>query len=352
MISIMNIICNDLYRASIDSVLHYLPESPASIFVTGATGLIGSCCIDLLTRANELGGNYKIFAASRKIDRLKERFCDNFDGGKLYFIEYDVRNSISDNLDVDYVIHGASNADPQSYALNPVETLVTNVMGIYNMMEYCKKHPRTRLVLLSTFEVYGNKGHDIYKENDYGFIDQDVLRNCYPESKRCSELLLKSYVDEYKVNANIARLCSIYGPTMLHNDSKAHAQFIRNGLNGKNIELKSAGLQKRTYCYVIDAVSAILEVLCKGRNGEAYNISYEGSVCTIKEVAETVARATGTEVIFADADNIESKGFSKPQNCILDNYKLKSLGWNGHYSLEKGIKETIAILNSLNAHNG
>ena len=175
-------------------------------------------------------------------------------------------------------------------------------------------------------------------------IDQTILRNGYPESKRCCELLVRSYVEEFGINAVIARLPSVYGPTMLRSDSKAHAQFIRNALNGENIILKSKGDQRRTYCYVLDVASAILKILSAGKNGEIYNISNEKSVASIAEVAEMCAEIAGTTVVFDLPDEIEAKGFSRSQNCILDNTKLRKLGWNGKFALRDGLIETLAYL--------
>ena len=106
----------------------------------------------------------------------------------------------------------------------------------------------------------------------------------------------------------------------------------------------SKGEQRRTYCYVIDAVTGLLCVLGKGSVGETYNISNEESIVTIAEVAKTVADIVGTKVVFDIPDEIEKKGFSKPQNCILDNQKLKSLGWKGKYDIKAGLKECIDIL--------
>ena len=222
---------------------------------------------------------------------------------------------------------------------------MTNVIGNNNIFEYCRYHKKTRVILTSSFEVYGKiENHDIYKEEDCGILDFQILRNGYPESKRCAEILLHSYVEEYNIDAVIARLSSIYGPTMQVNDSKAHAQFIRNALHGDNIVLKSKGLPRRTYCYVTDAASAILYVLFNGKTGEVYNIANEKSIASIAEVAQTIAGIVGTSVVFDFPDEIESKGFSKPQNCILDNSKLRKLGWHAEYILENGMRETIQTL--------
>ena len=81
-----------------------------------------------------------------------------------------------------------------------------------------------------------------------------------------------------------------------------------------------------------------------GDYGTAYNISNENAVVSIAEVAQTVATIVGTKVVFDLPDEVESRGFSKPQNCILNNEKLRAMGWSGHYTLKEGLEETIHIL--------
>ena len=326
------------YNDGLRQVAETLPIKVGKILVTGATGLIGSCCIDALLYANEYCGcRFKIFALGRSQEKISKRFK-----GKVTPVVQDVVMPLTLDVVFDYIIHAASNADPKMYALQPAETIITNVIGTKNVLEYCKKNIDTRLLLTSTFEVYGKiDGIDVYSENMVGLVDFHMLRNGYTESKRCAEMLVNSYIDEYGIDAVICRLASIYGPTMLLNDSKAHAQFIRNELHGENIALKSKGEQRRTYCYVLDAVSALFMVLSKGEIGEAYNIANENSVASIADVASCCAKIVGTKVVFDIPDTVESKGFSKPQNCILDNKKLKSLGWEGRYSLEEGFTETI-----------
>ena len=336
---------NKIYRDELERAIPEIVINDGSVLVTGASGLIGSCLIDLLMLANKAGRKFEIFALGRNAEKLRQRFSALADSSDLHFIEQDVRKPLDDDLRIDYIVHGASNADPRSYALYPVETMIINIEGTENVLEFCRKHSGTRAIILSSFEVYGNASKDVYSESEYGVLDLNILRNCYPESKRCAEQLTRSFVDEYKVKAVIGRLCSIYGPTMAKDDSKAHAQFIRNAIRGENIVLKSKGEQRRSYCYVVDAVTGILCVLAKGVLGECYNISYEGSIGSIADVAQTVANIVGTDVVFSLPNDIEKKGFSKPQNCILDNTKLKSLGWEGYYSLEKGLIETIKILN-------
>lgn len=329
------------YRNSIRIIAKELPVKSGTFLVTGATGLIGSCIIDILLCANmELDADFKIYALSRSHKKLENRF-----NKRVIPIVQDIITPLDLSLKFDFIINAASNADPRMYSLQPVETVLVNILGNKNILDYCKEHIKTRLLYTSTFEVYGKVlNNDIYTEDMAGVVDFQVLRNGYPESKRCAEILLKAYVEEYGIDAVVGRLASVYGPTMLKNDSKAHAQFIRNAINKENIVLKSEGLQKRTYCYVIDAASALFTILFKGESGEVYNVANENSVSTISGFAKICSDIVNVSVVFKLPDEIERKGFSKPQNCILSNEKLKKLGWNGKYSLADGINETIETL--------
>lgn len=329
------------YEEDIDEIARRMPIKTGSFLITGATGLIGRCIVETLLLSNEkYNTDFKIYVLGRSKERIRNRL-----GDRVIPIIQDITEKLDDNLEFDYIIHAASNADPKMYAEQPVETILTNIIGSKNVFEYCKKHGNVRVLITSSFEVYGRvEGEDFYDESMSGVLDLSMLRNGYPESKRCAELLLRGYVQEYGITAMIARLASIYGPTMLENDSKAHAQFIRNAMKGEPIVLKSEGKQRRTYCYVVDAVSAIFKILLDGRAGEIYNVANENSIASIAEVAETVANIAGTHVIFGTPDKVEQKGFSKVQNCILDNSKLRDLGWQGKFDLKRGMEHTIERL--------
>lgn len=332
-----------LYKTALQKIKPAVEVDNKSFLITGASGLIGSCLIDLLMTANKVFHNH-VYALGRSKAKLQNRFNDYLESSFFHILEQDIRTPLSDELHFDYIIHGASNADPISYAKYPAETMLTNMEGGINILEYTRKHFDCKAEILSTFEVYGKLDKDDYVEQDAGTIDFNQIRSCYPESKRVMEILSRCYVDEYNANVNIGRLCSIYGPTMATADSKAHAQFMRNALEGKDIVLKSTGEQKRTYCYVLDAVTGILTVLFHGKKGEAYNISNEQSVVTIAELAQVIAGIAGRSVIFDLPSELEKKGFSKPQNCVLDNSKLRALGWSGNYDINQGIGECLSIL--------
>ena len=335
---------NVLYRAALEQVEDSVEVSGKTFLVTGASGLIGSCLIDLMMLACENGKTNHIYALGRSSKKLEKRFSGYLDSDYFHIIEQDICSPFNDDFHFDYIIHGASHADPINYAKYPVETMKTNLMGIINVLEYARKHSNCHVELLSTFEVYGHAGKDEYSESDVGMLDFNTLRACYPESKRAAETLARCYQDEYNLKVKIGRLASIYGPTMAIDDSKAHAQFLRNAIEGKDIVLKSQGIQKRTYCYVIDAVTAILHILFHGKEGEAYNISNEKSIVTIAQLAQIIAEISGRKVIFDLPSDLESKGFSKPQNCILNNGKLRDLGWSGRYDIRRGVEESLSIL--------
>lgn len=342
----MNVYSSILYQQQIDLIARDIPQIEKTILVTGATGMIGSTIVDTLLYSNrEYENHLTILALGRNRNKLEDRFSYVKDTDNLDYIVQDISTPLDTNLNIDYIIHAASNADPVAYATHPTETLLTNIYGTNNMLSYCREHLNTRMLLTSTFEVYGKtEGKELYAEGDSGEVDLNQIRSCYPESKRSAELLLRCYHKQYGVDGVIARLCSIYGPTMSENDSKAHAQFIRNGLRGQNIVLKSKGLQKRTYCYLMDTVSGILTVLFKGESGNAYNIANENGVITIAALSEKIASICNSKIVYDCPDEIENKGFSRPQNCVLINSKLKALGWEGRYTLDEGLKTTLEIL--------
>ena len=183
-----------------------------------------------------------------------------------------------------------------------------------------------------------------FREESCGYIDCNTLRAGYPESKRCGEALCQAYRKQKGMDIVIPRLTRSYGPTFLETDTKAISQFIKKGVQGEDIILKSAGTQFYSYTYVADAVSGLLTVLLKGEDGEAYNIADESSDITLRDLAELIAGISGKEVRFEIPDAVEAAGYSKATKARLDGHKLQALGWQPQYDIRTGIERTITIL--------
>lgn len=321
-----------------------------SILIAGSTGMIGSYLIDVLMHKNGAGLNCRIIALGRNAAKAKARFSQYWDDPCFRFVEADINCGLPTDLErTDFVLHAASNTHPVAYATEPISTITTNIIGTNNLLAYASENQAQRVVFVSSVEVYGENRGDCEKfdESYCGYIDCNTLRAGYPESKRVGEALCQAYIKEKNLDIVIARLSRVYGPTMLMSDSKALSQFIKKGVRRENIVLKSAGTQYFSYCYTADAVTALLLLLAEGKCGEAYNVSDEKSDITLRDLSGVIAKHVGTQVVFEIPNAVESAGYSKATTAILDNRKLKELGWKPIYNIQKGLETTISILSDV-----
>lgn len=317
-----------------------------SILITGATGTIGSFIADMLAQYNkENGAEIKLYVAGRNLDKLKERY-NVYEDAMIVPIQYDVTLPIEFDFDMDYIIHAAGNAHPAAFNGNPVETIIGNVIGTYNLLEYAREHGVKRLLYVSSGEVYGqgNLELDEFDETYAGYIDILSTRSCYPSSKRATENLCVSYYKQYGTETVIVRPCHTYGPVITASDNRANAQFIRNALNNEDIVMKSAGKQLRSYNYVSDCASAILTVLVNGVSGEAYNIANPKIRISISELANIIAETVGTKVVYMNPNEKELADRTPISKQVLSSRKISELGWEEAYTIERGIVNTIKIL--------
>lgn len=311
----------------------------SNILITGATGLIGSCIVDILMQKAAC----HVYAAGRNIERAKAKFKKYSQSKQFHFFQYDVEKPLVGDLSFDYIIHAASNASPNFFALNPVGVMMSNIMGTKNLLDYGRTHGMKRFLYVSSGEVYGNGDVDEWKEADSGYVDCMTMRSCYPTSKRAAETLCVAYSHQYDVDVVVARPCHTYGPGFTESDTRAFAQFVRNARNHEDIVLKSKGEQYRSWLYVKDCASAILTILLKGENGEAYNVADEKSCITIRELAEMIAHIGGGKVVFDLPSEVEKQGFSVIRKAVFNTSKLEALGWKSKYKLQDALVETIKL---------
>lgn len=318
----------------------------SAVLITGATGLIGSFLTDMLVAYDrDTGAGITVYASGRSKKRLEERFGQS-GGNALRLVEYDVNTPADFPFSADYIIHAASNAYPAAFAGDPVGTIMGNILGAANLLDYAKSCGAKRFVFVSSGEVYGRAPESVraFREDFSGYVDPTQPRSCYPASKRAAETLCVSYQAQYGTDAVIVRPCHTYGPNATRQDNRANVQFVNSALAGEDIVLNSPGLQLRSYCYVADCASAILSVMLKGKSGEAYNIANREATATIAGFAREVAAYTGRKVVFSVPDAAAKAQQTFIPHAVLDSEKLYSLGWAGQYPLKKGVAHTIDAL--------
>ena len=308
--------------------------------ITGATGMVGVMLIDALMMLERVS----VIAVGRSAEKARLRLGNHFNNPRFYFMEHDVCNPFDKEIKVNYIIPAASNTHPLAYSQYPIETILINVKGAEHALNLAVENGAT-VIYPSTNEIYGNALSDeVFTEDYNGRLNLSNARSCYNESKRTAEALCQSYKAELGVKVKIARLCRIFGPTMLESDSKASSQFIKKALNNEDIVLKSNGEQFFSYTYVADAVIGLLIVLLNGVYGMPYNVSSEKTNVHLKDFAQMCATCCGKDVIYEIPTEKEQKGYSIASQAILSNERIKGIGFYPHYSIEDAIRRTVEIL--------
>ncbi len=322
-----------------------------TIMVTGATGLIAKNFTMFLLSLNEKYNlNIKVIALVRNLNKAKETFRD-FESDYLIYLNQDICDPINYEGDVDFIFHAAGSCSAEAIRKNPVGIIKANTIGTINVLDFAKDHNVSKVVFPSTREIYGQvEGIENISENNMGILDPLNARNCYPESKRLAEALLKSYSEQYGVNFNILRIAHTYGPGMeIRNDGRVMADFIGAIVDNKDILLNSDGTAIRAFCYVTDAVEGIMHVMMRGERNGAYNLANETEPYMIRDVAQMLVDLypeRGLKVAFANQnDENTKKGYLGYKIVRLDTSKLESLGWQPQIRLKKGMKHTVDYFN-------
>ena len=178
-------------------------------------------------------------------------------------------------------------------------------------------------------------------ENDTNYaISLDAPTACYSESKRMAEVIAKSYVKQYNIDAVIARFSTVYGPTK-NIPNTAFYEFIKKSILGQDIIINNSTIPRRDNIFINDAIEGLMSVTQYGRIGESYNISSNGELGNFAAIDEIAQVAVTVANIGSKVKHNEMK-VTKRGGLKLDNNKLKELGWRCKTSLEKGIKITLS----------
>ncbi len=316
----------------------------SSVFVTGATGLLGSQILLFLDYLNRTE-NYSmtLIGLIRNEEKAKKVFSNSYKN--ISFVIGDVVKFPEISQHIDYIIHGASVTSSLDFVSKPVETIDIAINGTLNILRFAKAKDVKSMVYLSSMEVFGiTDGKGKVKEADYGYIDILSTRSSYSESKRLCECLCHSFSKEFALPVKIARLTQTLGAGIDYNDTRVAAQFARAVIEGHDIVLKTTGATQRPIIYTSDAISAILTILLKGLDGQAYTAANEDTFYTIRETAEMIVSEIAKnkiKLVFDIKGVPQEYAPNLNLNLSLDTSLLRSLGWSAKVGLKEAYERMI-----------
>jgi dTDP-glucose 4,6-dehydratase len=301
--------------------------------VSGGAGFLGSHLCDYL-----LAKGHRVIC----VDNLDTGSLQNIEhlsnGEDFLFVNHDVTEPFFIEERVDYVFHLASPASPIDYLRLPLHTLKVGSYGTHNMLGLAK-FKRSRFLIASTSEVYGDPQVHPQPETYWGHVNPIGPRGVYDEAKRYAEALTMAYHRQQGVDTCIARIFNTYGPRMRPHDGRAIPTFIRQALENKPLTVFGDGSQTRSFCYVDDQIRGLYALATSGEHLPV-NIGNPHEM-TLLELAEAVVRVTGSksEIVF------EALPVDDPQVRQPDITRAQQvLGWEAEVELDEGLKRLLASM--------
>lgn len=317
-----------------------------TILISGGSGFIGSYINATLYLLNKkvFKNKCKVISIDNYITGSRKNFLLDIKDKNFQLLDGDIRLPVITNEPVDYIIHAAGLASPFYYKKYPLETIESAILGAKNLLELARVTKPVSFLFFSSSEIYGDPDPEFVPtpETYAGHVSSVGPRACYDESKRLAETLCITYHQIYGIPIKIVRPFNIYGPGMKHIDYRVIPTFVYNGLQGKDLPVHDKGVQTRTFCYISDAITAILKVLISGKKGEVYNIGNDKPEIGMFELAQTVAELINNGVKPKKKDYPQNYPAGEPQRRCPDLTKIKNhLNYEPKVDLKTGLKQTI-----------
>lgn len=315
-----------------------------NVLITGATGLIGSHLVNELLKEKA-----NLILTGRNIKKLNDVFEDNYNIKK---IACDITSNLPNDLpELDYIFHTAGPISGNDIKNYPVNLIKANILGLINCFEFLKKQKEKtgkigKTIVFSSATVYGinkqNKDVSIKEEETETADSLDCIQSIYSESKRIVEVIAKSYHQQYELETVIARISYAYGYTQFI-PQRAFYEFIQQAINGGDIVLNNPQLSRRDNIYADDIVSGLLILAQNGISGESYNLSSNGdedNFRSLDEIAHIIVDCVNKKM-GKNIKLIEPENKNRLPGTMLNNSKIKSLGWKVNTNIVTGIEKTI-----------
>lgn len=308
------------------------------VLITGGAGFIGSHLCQRFLAENAEVICVDNFSSGRRANLAPLLARANFT-----LIDHDVtlkleatKHPCLDRLDL--IVHLASPASPRDYLRMPLETALVNSTGTHSLLELAVNQ-RSRFILASTSEIYGNPDVSPQPEAYWGHVHTLGPRSCYDEGKRFAEMLTMLYHRQFNLDIRIARIFNTYGPGMRASDGRVISNFINQALTGTDLTISGLGSQTRSFCYISDTVEGLYRLTVTPQiNGAVVNLGNPNEK-TILEIAELILRLCHSSSRYRFTDLPQDD----PERRCPDIAKaLQLLDWQPKVSLRQGLRKTIS----------
>jgi dTDP-glucose 4,6-dehydratase len=303
--------------------------------VTGGAGFLGSHLCERL-----LNEGHRVTAIDNLVTGDMKNIAHLFGNENFRFLKHDVTEYMYIDGPVDFVFHFASPASPLDYLKLPIQTLKVGSLGTHKALGLAKAK-RSRFLLASTSEVYGDPLVHPQPESYWGNVNPVGLRGVYDEAKRFAEAMTMAYRRYHGVETRIVRIFNTYGPRMRLNDGRAIPAFLSQALRGEDLTVFGNGSQTRSVCYVDDLIEGI-ELLINSGEADPVNIGNPDEI-TMLDLAKEIVALTGSKskIVFKalpeDDPKVRRPDISRARTILR---------WEPKVGRKEGLQRTIDFFRS------
>ena len=298
--------------------------------ITGGAGFIGSHLCERF-----LADGHAVICLDNFLTGAETNIAHLRSNSRFQLVKHNISKPIELEGPLDYILHFASPASPVDYLKLPIQTLKVGSLGTLNALGIAKVK-KTKFLLASTSEVYGDPQVHPQVETYWGHVNPVGPRGVYDEAKRFAEAITTAYHREHGIDTRVVRIFNTYGPRMRTNDGRAIPAFITQALHKEPITVFGNGNQTRSFCYIDDLVEGILRLM-HAEYSEPVNLGNPEEY-TILQLARRIIELThsSSQVVFRPLPQDDPK-----QRCPDISLAKRLLQWQPKMPLPDGLRKTV-----------